>query len=783
MSKNVGTIYYEIDADTGKLLNARSEADQSFDSIDRGARQADRGVRTLNTGLKMLAKTMMLIMASQAVKEFINMAETAAQLRVKIERLTGSASDAARVMDSLKRISNETGAGLSDTVSLWEGLAISLKNTSATEGQILNITSTLQKMGIVGGASAEAMGNSMRQFRQAIDGGILRGEEFNGILENTPTIIQGMARSMGLSMGQFRAAMLDGKITAEDMINSIQDLSDEVNKDFANTPRTTAQALNELKNEFITLAEEINNTLGITDHLITVIGLAKDGVKIFGDGVDFAKTCVIALRDAGSEFIDMFDDVGRKALEVAEDVLRLATPIMAVINAYKEMKGLLDKNSVKKDPLKFLGNGVVGKAFMLNEDMKAVLAGAEDPNKGKPDNGKITGFEPPVEKDKGGKGKGKGKKGGSRMSAEDRLAEQGKNYALSYVKDVGAMERYNQELKAIDAAFAKGSISYITYTEARKKSMQNFHDTIKQLKEEEQREGWNKLVSDEDRRLGEVDPIQQIQNEWTIRKAMLTDLGASQEAIRQQELAHEQQLLDLQWQRWAAQSETNRLVGDMVNSLGDGATNALTGLINGTQSLREAFANVGTTIINQVCGAIVQMGTDWVKQQILAAATAKSTQAAATADAVASAGAITAAATPAAAAMNTATMGGAASVGMTALSAIMSFASSLFGGKRYNGGSVMGGKMYRVGEGGKPELFQSGGKNYMIPGDGGRVVSNRAAFGGGGDINMPVSIQIYPQNGWSEQDTRKLEADMKRIALGVIREQATRPAGIIQPRK
>lgn len=783
MSKNVGTIYYEIDADTGKLLAARSEADQSFDSIDRGARQADRGVRTLNTGLKMLAKTMMLIMASQAVKEFINMAETAAQLRVKIERLAGSSSDAARVMDGLKRISNETGAGLKDTVSLWEGLAISLKNTSATEGQILNITSTLQKMGIVGGASAEAMGNSMRQFRQAIDGGILRGEEFNGILENTPTIIQGMARSMGLSMGQFRAAMLDGKITAEDMINAIQDLSDEVNKDFAKTPRTTAQALNELKNEFITLAEEINNTLGITDHLITVIGLAKDGVKIFGDGVDFAKTCVIALKDAGSEFIDMFDDVGRKALEVAEDVLRLATPIMAVINAYKEMKGLLDKNSVKKDPLKFLGNGVVGKAFMLNEDMKAVLAGAEDPNKGKPNNGKITGFEPPVEKDKGGNGKGKGKKGGSRMSAEDRLAEQGKNYALSYVKDVGAMERYNQELKAIDAAFAKGSISYITYTEARKKSMQNFHDTIKQLKEEEQREGWNKLVSDEDRRLGEVDPIQQIQNEWTIRKQMLIDLGATEATLRQQELAHQQQLLELQWQRWQAQSMTNQLVGDMVTTLGEGATNALTGLLNGTQSLKEAFANIGTTILNSVVGAIVDMGVQWVKQQILGAAMAKAALSAQTAATVGSMAAIGSAAAPAAAAVNIATMGGASTAAMTGMTAAKGLAMGLFAGGRYNGGSVLGGNMYRVGEHGKPELFQQGSHQYMIPGDNGRVISNRNAFGGGGDINMPVNINVYPQNGWSEQDTRKLEADMKRIALGVIREQATRPAGIIQPRK
>ena len=54
-------------------------------------------------------------------------------------------------------------------------------------------------------------------------------------------------------------------------------------------------------------------------------------------------------------------------------------------------------------------------------------------------------------------------------------------------------------------------------------------------------------------------------------------------------------------------------------------------------------------------------------------------------------------------------------------------------GARYNGGPVSAGSMYQVGERGKPEIYQaSTGKQYMIPGDNGRVISNKDMQSGSG---------------------------------------------------
>ncbi|EMD0384908.1 hypothetical protein VPS56_000172 [Escherichia coli] len=106
-----------------------------------------------------------------------------------------------------------------------------------------------------------------------------------------------------------------------------------------------------------------------------------------------------------------------------------------------------------------------------------------------------------------------------------------------------------------------------------------------------------------------------------------------------------------------------------------------------------------------------------------------------------------------------------------------------FGGGRYNGGAVNGGKLYRVGERGVPELFTStGGKQYMIPGEGGRVTPGRDLVGGGG-ITMNNTFNIQANNGWTEQDSKALQQTIENTAMRLMQRESTRPGGMLQGRR
>ncbi|HCB7960070.1 TPA: tape measure protein [Escherichia coli] len=777
MATSLGTIYYEVDAKTGQLLVAQRQADQAFDRIERGAKQADRQVNTLKTSIKALTRVIHLLLAAEAVRQFMDMAEQAKMLRVKIKMLTGDAESAGRVFDGLKAISKETGQSLKDTGDLWQGLAISLKNTSATEGQLLNLVGTIQKMGALGGASAEQMSDSMRQFRQAIDGGVLRAEEFNSLLENTPTIVQTMARQMGLSMGQFRAEMLDGKITAERMVNAIQAATQETNEKFAQLPRTSGMALNELKVEVMGLVEQLDDLFGVSDTVVAGIDLVTKGVKALGEGADFAKTCFNTLKTAGGEFIDMFEDVRIKAGEVAEKIIAMVTPIKALMDGYKWMKEIVDKHKEElnsNNEKKF--GPTVGKVMTFANDIKNATAAYDEfmQKQGEANDGKITGFDKPVDKPK------KQKK--QKKSEADRLGDKGISVSDQYNKDAAAMRKALENGKAIDAAFAQGKITLLEYKAAQKGIGKELKDELDQIRPDELRDKWDHMISPMDKLKGEVDPIKQAQDEWAVRKQMMIDLGITEAQQRQAQLEYEQQIRDLKWEQWQAQSQTNGLIGDCVNGLKGGMSNALVGLLNGTQSLSDVFANLGSNILGNIGSRLSDIAADWIADQIMMETQSKATQASTTAGAVAAQGQIAAAAAPAAAATAAATGGSWAAAGAAALSAIMSLATSIFGGGRFNGGSVIGGNMYRVGEHNRPELFQtSNGNQYMIPGENGRVIPGRDI--GGGGISMPVNINIQTTNGFSDEDSRRLEKTMERVAMKMITRESQRPGGILQPRR
>jgi len=288
---------------------------------------------------------------------------------------------------------------------------------------------------------------------------------------------------------------------------------------------------------------------------------------------------------------------------------------------------------------------------------------------------------------------------------------------------------------------------------------------------------------------GQVSPVAAVDNSYLTQMAQLDEYVtlypqkiAEAEALRASiEEQYHQRRMAAMWEEWQQQSQINSMIGAAVDSLQGGATSAITGLINGTQSLRESFANIGTTILNSVVGSFVQMGIEWAKSQLMGQAAAAASLAATTAQASAAA----AAWAPAAMSASIATYGSAAAVGQSAYAGSMLAAKglALAGGRRY-GGTVSAGNAYRINEDGRSEVFQTaGGQQMFIPNKSGKVVSADNA-GGGGVQNVYFTINTtggIGESEWAQIEARAV-AISKKMALFQISDQASRPGGLIQPR-
>ncbi|WP_272695699.1 tape measure protein, partial [Salmonella enterica] len=332
--------------------------------------------------------------------------------------------------------------------------------------------------------------------------------------------------------------------------------------------------------------------------------------------------------------------------------------------------------------------------------------------------------------------------------------------AQSLTRQQAALDRLNTgyadgslELAKYDAVVAlgnKASGEQIAKAEQQAESIWKIQQATKAAAEEERKRtqaGQNFTGLQ-----GQVSPVAAVDNTYAQQMAQLDEYVAlypqkiaEAEAVRAGiEDQYHQKRMAAMWEEWQQQSEINNMLGAAIDSLQGGATNAITGLINGTQSLQESFANIGTTILNSVVGSLVQMGIEWVKSQLMGQAAAAASLASTMAQATAAASAWA----PAAMSASIATYGSAAAVGQAAYaeSLLAAKGMALAGGRRY-GGTVSAGNAYRVNEDGRSEIFQTaGGQQMFIPNQSGKVISADKAGGGGGVVQY-INFEINTTGG------------------------------------
>ncbi|EPQ0971568.1 phage tail tape measure protein [Citrobacter farmeri] len=318
---------------------------------------------------------------------------------------------------------------------------------------------------------------------------------------------------------------------------------------------------------------------------------------------------------------------------------------------------------------------------------------------------------------------------------------------------------YKQDVEDLNTALAAKKISQEQYNQTSERLAATHQANLAKIQSQQ-------AVTPQQEAVGGIDPVQQLANENAKKLALIAQFEQQGLLTHQNALAlrneadtlYEQQRIAAQWEIWRNQNTGNQMLAASFESLAGNASNAFTGILTGSMSAQEAMQSLASNALNSLINGFVQMGVDWVKSAVMGSAAQTSaiatTTAAQTAGLATTTAASTTAATttmavwtPAAAVASIGSFGGAAAIGIAALIAAMAVAGGL-AGKRKNGGPVAAGSMYQVGEGGMPEIYRaSTGKQYMIPGDNGRVISNKQMTSGSGAESVPVYINIQNYTG------------------------------------
>ncbi|HCA7141941.1 TPA: tail protein (tape measure) [Klebsiella michiganensis] len=295
---------------------------------------------------------------------------------------------------------------------------------------------------------------------------------------------------------------------------------------------------------------------------------------------------------------------------------------------------------------------------------------------------------------------------------------------------------YQQDMKDLKTALDGKRITQQQYDQTSEQLEAQHQANLAKIRSQQ-------VVNPTQQALAEVDPVQQLANQHAQELALIQQFEQQGVLAHENALAlknaadrqYEQQRIAAQWEILSQQSLGYNMLTSAVDAFSGNASNAITGLLTGTMSAQEAMRSLGNTILNSVINSIVQVGIEALKNYILG----QTLGAASVATSVGLAATTASAWAPAAAMASLASFGANAGPAAAGISSTVGLASGLaLAGARYNGGPVSAGGLYQIGEKGKPEIYQaSTGKQYMIPGDNGKVISNKDMQSGGG-----ISVQV-----------------------------------------
>lgn len=280
----------------GKLSTAGAAAARAIDSGAQAAKRAkdamnDQAQATdkLGAALDRARKLALGVFAGVGLVEFgrglITTADQMRQLEGRLALVVTGSKALASVQSELFQIAQQNLTPLAETVSLYTRLAMATQGTGMSTARLLSLTEAVQRALRISGASTAEAASLMQQFSQAMASGVLRGEEFNAMMESGPRLAQALAAGLGVSTGALRAMAAEGELTRDRIIEALESQYDVLERQSAALPKTVGGAWQQLRNAVQAYVADVDKSSGASATLASAISSLAGNVKTLASAV------------------------------------------------------------------------------------------------------------------------------------------------------------------------------------------------------------------------------------------------------------------------------------------------------------------------------------------------------------------------------------------------------------------------------------------------------------------------------------------------------------------
>lgn len=372
------------------------KASTSLKNTDSAAQTAQKGLNGAKFAVNALVGAMAAIGVGLGLRELTEAADSYTNLSVRIQIATREGGDFSSAMAGVHQVALATNSSLQATGDLFTRLNTVGKEMGMTQQQALDLTKTITQAIQIGGGSAQASEAAVQQFIQAMQGGVLRGEEFNSIMENGYGLAEALAKGLGVTTGELRKMAENGELSSERVIKAVQSQATQIQETYNQFPTTISNALQKISTQWQILIGEMDQANGSSATVANALSIIADNLgilKVFFDDVaegvgwfqdklsEIDPSTLEAIRSTLSAVYDTIKTVISSLAGIAEtawsaftSTLDAISPLFnAILNGKEEVSGLTTLFNIFKIALGVVSDGATG----LNIALKLLLSGIQ----------------------------------------------------------------------------------------------------------------------------------------------------------------------------------------------------------------------------------------------------------------------------------------------------------------------------------------------------------------------------------------------------------------------
>ena len=248
-----------------RLSNTVSNTERYIrDNVDEQGRfnqEINEGVANADNLMNAIKGAVAAYATVQTVGKVLDLSDTLTSTTARLNLMNDGLQTTQDLQNMIYLSAERARGSYQATADAVSKLGLMAGDAFGSSEEIVAFMEQINKQFTIAGTEAAGIDAAMLQLTQAMGSGVLRGEEYNSILEQAPNIIQAIADYMEVPKGQLKDMAADGAITADIVKAAMFAAADETNEKFASMPKTFSQIWTSFQNTALMAFQPVLNRL------------------------------------------------------------------------------------------------------------------------------------------------------------------------------------------------------------------------------------------------------------------------------------------------------------------------------------------------------------------------------------------------------------------------------------------------------------------------------------------------------------------------------------------